>query len=236
MEMLLINHPLDCPICDKGGECPLQNQAMTNGRGRFAVPRAQADLPEADPGLRTGAAGPGALRAVRAMHPVLRADRRRPVHRTARTRPESAGRHRARHPVPVLLLRQHHPDLPGRRADQRGVPVPVPPVRPGLHPGRLRALRVRVRAAQRQPARGDHAEDGRQRPGREPGVELRQGPVRASATSRAADRIRRPLVRGADGTGSPRRHGPMRCGPPQKDCSPPGTAAPVVSACSPAAG
>ncbi|HEV7209433.1 MAG TPA: NADH-quinone oxidoreductase subunit G [Mycobacteriales bacterium] len=31
MEMLLINHPLDCPVCDKGGECPLQNQAMTNG-------------------------------------------------------------------------------------------------------------------------------------------------------------------------------------------------------------
>ncbi|GAA2097020.1 NADH-quinone oxidoreductase subunit G [Microlunatus panaciterrae] len=33
MEFLLINHPLDCPICDKGGECPLQNQAMSNGRG-----------------------------------------------------------------------------------------------------------------------------------------------------------------------------------------------------------
>src|SRR6266536_2991211 len=32
MEMLLINHPLDCPVCDKGGECPLQNQAMSNGR------------------------------------------------------------------------------------------------------------------------------------------------------------------------------------------------------------
>lgn len=33
LEFLLINHPLDCPICDKGGECPLQNQAMANGRG-----------------------------------------------------------------------------------------------------------------------------------------------------------------------------------------------------------
>ena len=28
MEFLLINHPLDCPVCDKGGECPLQNQAI----------------------------------------------------------------------------------------------------------------------------------------------------------------------------------------------------------------
>jgi NADH-quinone oxidoreductase subunit G len=39
MEFLLINHPLDCPVCDKGGECPLQNQAMTNGRGesRFSA-------------------------------------------------------------------------------------------------------------------------------------------------------------------------------------------------------
>jgi NADH-quinone oxidoreductase subunit G len=39
MEFLLINHPLDCPVCDKGGECPLQNQAMSNGRGdsRFSA-------------------------------------------------------------------------------------------------------------------------------------------------------------------------------------------------------
>lgn len=33
MELLLMNHPLDCPVCDKGGECPLQNQAMSNGQG-----------------------------------------------------------------------------------------------------------------------------------------------------------------------------------------------------------
>lgn len=31
LELLLINHPLDCPICDKGGECPLQNQALNHG-------------------------------------------------------------------------------------------------------------------------------------------------------------------------------------------------------------
>ena len=34
LEMLLINHPLDCPVCDKGGECPLQNQTMSNGPGQ----------------------------------------------------------------------------------------------------------------------------------------------------------------------------------------------------------
>jgi len=32
LELLLINHPLDCPVCDKGGECPLQNQAMSGGQ------------------------------------------------------------------------------------------------------------------------------------------------------------------------------------------------------------
>jgi NADH-quinone oxidoreductase subunit G len=34
MEFLLVNHPLDCPICDQGGECDLQDQAMMYGRGR----------------------------------------------------------------------------------------------------------------------------------------------------------------------------------------------------------
>ena len=34
MEFLLINHPLDCPICDQGGECDLQDQAMAYGKGR----------------------------------------------------------------------------------------------------------------------------------------------------------------------------------------------------------
>ena len=41
MEFLLLNHPLDCPMCDKGGECPLQNQAMSSGQGetRFSGPK-----------------------------------------------------------------------------------------------------------------------------------------------------------------------------------------------------
>jgi NADH-quinone oxidoreductase subunit G len=47
MELLLINHPLDCPMCDKGGECPLQNQAMSNGRGesRFTEPKREFPKP-----------------------------------------------------------------------------------------------------------------------------------------------------------------------------------------------
>src|SRR5438132_704494 len=53
MEFLLINHPLDCPICDQGGECDLQDQAVAYGRGhsRFhevmrALPRLNEDVNE----------------------------------------------------------------------------------------------------------------------------------------------------------------------------------------------
>ena len=47
MELLLINHPLDCPMCDKGGECPLQNQAMSSGQGetRFTEEKRTFDKP-----------------------------------------------------------------------------------------------------------------------------------------------------------------------------------------------
>ncbi|MDH3514218.1 MAG: 2Fe-2S iron-sulfur cluster-binding protein [Gammaproteobacteria bacterium] len=42
MEFLLINHPLDCPICDQGGECELQDQALGYGRALRAIPRSSA--------------------------------------------------------------------------------------------------------------------------------------------------------------------------------------------------
>lgn len=45
MEFLLINHPLDCPICDQGGECDLQDQAMAYGVdfSRFREPKRAVD-------------------------------------------------------------------------------------------------------------------------------------------------------------------------------------------------
>jgi NADH-quinone oxidoreductase subunit G len=46
MEHLLINHPLDCPVCDKGGECPLQNQAMSNGRGESRFVETKRTFPK----------------------------------------------------------------------------------------------------------------------------------------------------------------------------------------------
>ncbi len=44
LEFLLINHPLDCPICDKGGECPLQDQTFTFGPGRSRFVEAKRDF------------------------------------------------------------------------------------------------------------------------------------------------------------------------------------------------
>ncbi|MEU6719508.1 NADH-quinone oxidoreductase subunit G [Nonomuraea sp. NPDC046802] len=46
MELLLMNHPLDCPVCDKGGECPLQNQAMSNGQGESRFQEQKRTFPK----------------------------------------------------------------------------------------------------------------------------------------------------------------------------------------------
>jgi len=46
LEFLLINHPLDCPVCDKGGECPLQNQAMSHGRGETRFTEVKRTFPK----------------------------------------------------------------------------------------------------------------------------------------------------------------------------------------------
>jgi NADH-quinone oxidoreductase subunit G len=47
LEFLLINHPLDCPMCDKGGECPLQDQTLANGPGetRFVETKRRYEKP-----------------------------------------------------------------------------------------------------------------------------------------------------------------------------------------------
>ena len=48
METLLINHPLDCPICDQGGECDLQDQAMLCGRNVSSFKEEKRVVPEKD--------------------------------------------------------------------------------------------------------------------------------------------------------------------------------------------
>ena len=47
IELLLANHPLDCPVCDKGGECPLQDQSFSHGPGesRFVEEKRHYEKP-----------------------------------------------------------------------------------------------------------------------------------------------------------------------------------------------
>ncbi len=49
LELLLINHPLDCPICDRGGECPLQDQALNFGPGRSRYHEQKRHFPKPIP-------------------------------------------------------------------------------------------------------------------------------------------------------------------------------------------
>lgn len=55
MEFLLANHPLDCPICDQGGECDLQDQALLfgNDRGRFYETRRAVEDKDIGPLIKT---------------------------------------------------------------------------------------------------------------------------------------------------------------------------------------
>ena len=189
MELLLINHPLDCPVCDKGGECPLQNQAMSNGRteSRFVdVKRTYPKpLPISSEMLLDRERCVLCARCTRFSQQVAGDPFIELFERGAL---EQVGDLRGR-AVRVLLLRQHHPDLPGRRAHRRAVPLPRPPVRPAQRAQRLRALRLGLRPAHRLPARQGHAAARRRGPGGQRGVELRQGPLRLPLRhrQRAAD-------------------------------------------------
>ena len=103
MELLLINHPLDCPVCDKGGECPLQNQAMSNGRAHVPLRGRQAHLPQADQHLlarccstASAACSARAARASPTRSPATRSSRSSsvaPCSRSASTRTSRSSRY-----------------------------------------------------------------------------------------------------------------------------------------------
>ena len=122
MEFLLINHPLDCPICDQGGECDLQDQAMAFGVAGLALPREQAR----GRGQVHRAAGPHLDEPLHPLHAL------RPLHGRGR-RHGRHGRHRPRrghgdHDLSRDLARlrtagQYRRSLPGRRAAAEALPV-----------------------------------------------------------------------------------------------------------------
>ena len=121
MEFLLINHPLDCPICDQGGECELQDLAMGFGRDVARFSERKRVVKDKNLG------------------PLISTDMTRCIHCTRCVRfgleiqgfPQlgTAGRgenveittYRAQHRS--RAVGEHHRSVPGRRAQQQAVPL-----------------------------------------------------------------------------------------------------------------
>ncbi len=89
MEFLLINHPLDCPICDQGGECDLQDQAIAYGRGasRYHENKRAVTEKYMGPLIKTI---DDPLHPLHPLRALLRGDRRRRRDRRALPRREHA--------------------------------------------------------------------------------------------------------------------------------------------------
>jgi hypothetical protein len=145
MELLLINHPLDCPVCDKGGECPLQNQAMSNGRGDSRFDEQKRTFPKPIPSpprcCWTASAACSAQRCTRFSEQIAGDPFIELMERGALQQVGTATR--------ATRSSRTSPATPSRSArsarSPARVPVPGPPVRPGLHAERVRALRGRLR-------------------------------------------------------------------------------------------
>ena len=142
-----INHPLDCPVCDKGGECPLQDITFGWGGGTLALHRAQAPLRQAARALAADRDRPRALHPLLPLRALLAGDRRGLPARPARARRALLRRHLRRPPLRRAVQRQHHRAVPGRRAHLARLPLPRAPVG---HRGRGLGLHAVPGAVQRR--------------------------------------------------------------------------------------
>ena len=200
MELLLINHPLDCPVCDKGGECPLQNQAMSQRPRRDPLRRPQAHLPQADPAVhrRSCSTASAASRARAAPGSPTRSPATRSSSWSSAA-PSSRSASRRRQPFDSYFS---------------GNTVQICPV--GALTGAAYRFRSRPFDLVSTPTACEHCASGcalrtdhrrgavlRRLAGDDPagqrGVELRQGPLGVPLRHRAATGSRAPLVRDEDG-------------------------------------
>ena len=130
LELLLINHPLDCPVCDRGGECPLQDTTLAFGPGesRFIEEKRHWEKPIAISDLvlldreRCIQCGRCTRFADEIAGDALISFGARGVH--------DRGHHQPVRPVQLVLLGEHGADLPGRCAHRHAVPLPGPPLGP----------------------------------------------------------------------------------------------------------
>ena len=122
MEFLLINHPLDCPICDQGGECDLQDQAMGYGMDHSRYAENKRAVPDKNLGPLVKTVDEP-LHPLHALHPFHHRGRGRARSRRHRARRAHGSRHLCREGAELGTLRQYHRSLSGRRADVEAVRV-----------------------------------------------------------------------------------------------------------------
>ena len=123
MEFLLINHPLDCPICDQGGECELQDLSLGYGRSVSRFSERKRVVADEDMGPLVATDMTRCIqctRCVRFTAEIAGTYELGGMH----ARREPADRHLRRQAADDRTVRQRHRRLPGRRADQQGVPFP----------------------------------------------------------------------------------------------------------------
>ena len=216
MEFLLINHPLDCPICDQGGECELQDLSLGYGRSVVALLRAQARRRRRGHGP-AGRDRHDPLHPVHALRALHRGNRRHLRARRHAARREPADRHLRRQAADDRAVRQRHRRLPGRRADQQGVPLQGAAV--GTH--RARVARLPRRARQQPVPPRAPRRDPAQRAARQRGGErvlavgsrplFAPGPVRRRPRHQAAGEGRR--------RAGAKRRGTKRWPRPRRSCA-----------------
>ena len=217
IELLLANHPLDCPVCDKGGECPLQDQAYSHGPGESRYVEEKRHFEKPIP-----------------ISSLVLLDRERCIlcDRCTRFADEVAGdalihfTERGNEtqvmtfpdlPFSSYFSGQHRADLPGRRADRDAVPLQgsaVGPRRVGHHVHNLLGRLPNDRAVESRPPRPPSR---RRRPTRQLGlvvrpwaVQLRGGQLRRAgfhdlSGARRGVAAHRDVV---DGRSRRRRQGP----------------------------
>ena len=221
LEFILVNHPLDCPVCDKGGECPLQDLTFRYGPGNTRMTLPEAHVREADPDLADDRARPRALHPLLPLHALL-GDR---SPRTASSSRSTAARgsmiatfedepYRAPFsgnvielcPVGALTSTQYR--FEARPWEIQNVPDRLRPL-----PGRLQH--------QRDDARGQGQADPLAQPPRgRRGLALRQGPLRVLAPARRRP-DRGPAAQGRRRAASRRSAGTTRSTRPSGCCAPP---------------